>query len=116
MEARAIEISFGDKKLESSCTREAECRRRWGANCRVVQVRLVTLAAAETLADMSLAPGRCHALKADRAGQYAVHLWGPYRLVFVPDHDPLPQDPHGGIDVTKVTRIQVLEIVNYHGD
>jgi len=115
-EVLAIEITFADKKLRESCSMEAACRRRFGENCRILQRRLATLLAAETLADMSTVPGRCHALNADRSGQYAVQLWGPFRLVFEPDHSPMPLDPHGGIDISQVTKIRILEIVDYHGD
>ncbi len=47
---------------------------------------------------------------------FAVTLWGGYRLVFEPDHDPVPRIFDGGIDRTKVTGILIKEVVNYHGD
>ncbi len=43
-------------------------------------------------------------------------LWGSYRLVFVPDHDPIPTRADGGIDRTLVTKISITEVVDYHGD
>lgn len=61
-------------------------------------------------------PGRCHPLSSDRKGQFAIYLWGSYRLVFVPDHDPIPTLPDGGLDRTKVTQISIKEVVDYHGD
>lgn len=61
-------------------------------------------------------PGRCHALGADRRGQFAVSLWGSYRLIFIPDHDPIPTLADGGIDLTRVTQISITEVVDYHGD
>jgi hypothetical protein len=79
-------------------------------------VRLASLLAAATLADMENVPGRCHALTGDRAGQFAVDLWGPNRLIFEPASDPLPRKSDGGIDRDQVTEIRILEIVNYHGD
>lgn len=60
-------------------------------------------------------PGACHQLHGDRAGDFAVNLWGAYRLVFVPDHDPSPLLADGGIDRAKVTRILIKEVVDYHG-
>jgi len=65
---------------------------------------------------MSNVPGRCHALREDRAGQFALDLWGPYRLIFEPDNDPLPKKEDGGIDIAKVTSVRILEIADYHGD
>jgi len=63
---------------------------------------------------MSQAPGRCHALSSNRAGQFAVHLWGQYRLVFYPDHDPVPRTPEGEIDLANITKITIAEVVDYH--
>lgn len=60
-------------------------------------------------------PGKCHQLHADRAGEFAVNLWGPYRLIFEPNHDPLPLFDDGGIDKSKVTNIRIKEVDDYHG-
>jgi proteic killer suppression protein len=79
-------------------------------------VRLASLQAAETLADMELVPGRLHALTGDRQGQFALSLWGSQRLVLVPDEDPLPLLADGGLDRERVTKLNVLEVVDDHGD
>lgn len=76
--------------------------------------RLATLRAAPTLKDMDGAPGRCHALSANRAGYFAVSLWGQYRLVFAPNHEPVPRLDDGGIDRAGITRIEIIEVVDYH--
>jgi proteic killer suppression protein len=65
---------------------------------------------------MDQAPGRCHALGANRAGQFAVYLWGQYRLIFLPNHDPLPRTDDGGIELGAITRITITEVVDYHGE
>jgi proteic killer suppression protein len=111
-----IEIHWSDKKLEEACSTEKAGKRRWGANFRILQRRLESLEAAETLADMDGVPGRCHALRGDRSGQFAVTLWGAYRLTFGVADDPIPRLDDGGIDRRRVTEIRVLEVVDYHGD
>ena len=50
----------------------------------------------------------------DRQGQLAVDLVHPKRLVFEPDHDPLPTNAAGGLDWSQVTAIVIVEIVDYH--
>jgi proteic killer suppression protein len=60
-------------------------------------------------------PGNCHELHADRDGQFGVALWGPYELILEPDHDPIPKLADGGIDRGLVTRILIVEVVDYHG-
>jgi plasmid maintenance system killer protein len=100
-----------------ACSEQREGQRRWGPDrFRLLQRRLASLAAAETLEDMSGVPGKCHQLHADRAGEVAVSLWGSYRLVFEADHDPLPLLPDRGIDRNLVTKIRIKEVVDYHGD
>ena len=78
--------------------------------------RLDALAAAPTLRDMDGVPGKCHPLTADRAGHFAINLWGQYRLIFTPNHDPLPMLDGGGIDPSSITRISITEVADYHGD
>lgn len=81
-----------------------------------MQRRLASLLAAPTLKDMDAVPGRCHALGADRDGQFAICLWGSYRLIIVPDRDPIPTLADGGINLALVTKVSITEVVDYHGD
>ena len=57
---------------------------------------------------------RLHPLSGDRAGQFAVTLVHPYRLVFRPNHNPVPLGNDGGIDARQVTLIMIMEVVDYH--
>jgi proteic killer suppression protein len=77
--------------------------------------RLASLQAAEVLADMENVPGRCHALAADRSEQFALDLWGSYRLVFEVADDPVPRLADGGIDRHQVRAVRILGVVDYHG-
>lgn len=65
---------------------------------------------------MANVPGHCHALTENRAGQFAVDLWGSYRLVFEPGESPVPLLPDGGIDLVMVRRVRILEVTDYHGE
>ena len=60
-------------------------------------------------------PHRCHELVGNRKGQLTVDLDHPYRLVFKPDHDPLPQRPEGGMDWKQITKIKITGIEDTHG-
>ena len=67
------------------------------------------------LADLHLFPAlRPHELLGDRKGQIAVDLKKPYRLVFEPADDPIPKKEDGGLDWIEVTKVRLLEVVNYH--
>lgn len=56
--------------------------------------------------------GRFHVLGADRRGQLALDLDHPYRLIFEPDK--LPDDDTSDADLATVTRVVIIEIVDYH--
>ena len=103
--------------MEKNCASDKRGQRTWGADhWKLLRRRLASLRAAPTLRDMDGVPGRCPPLGADRRGQFAVSLWGSYRLIFVPDHDPVPSLPDGGINPALVTGISITEVVDYHGD
>lgn len=72
------------------------------------------LRAATCLEDMRQLPGRCHELKWNRAGQFAVSLDGLNRLIFEPANDPIPSKPDGGIDWSQVTSISIVGVEDYH--
>jgi len=82
---------------------------------RKLQQRLMELKAAPCLADISkLPPPRCHPLSGDRDGQLSVDLEHPHRLIFIPTNDPIPLTEDGGLDWTKVTEIEIVEITDTH--
>lgn len=111
-----IDISWSDRKLEKCCAGDRSGQRYFGAaNWKLLKRRLASLAAAATLTDMDGVPGNCHALSADRDGQFAVYLWAQYRLVFEPNHEPIPRLDDGGIDRSSVTSVVITEVVDYHG-
>lgn len=109
-------ISFSSSKLQKLCNSEKEMRAKLGVRMagKLAQ-RLSELRAVDILEDLARLPSaRCHELGQDRAGQLAVDLTHPNRLVFQPDHNPLPKKPDGGLDWAKVTRVTVIEIIDYH--
>jgi len=91
--------------------------REWGkANARKLQRRLYELLACANLSEMRTFPAaRYHPLHGDRAGESAVDLHGTMRLVFVPDHDPIPCKADGGVDLTRITAVTIMEVEDYHG-
>lgn len=115
--ADSIELSWADKKLQQSVSTEQALKRRWGKDSRLLATRIAALRAADTLDVLTTTgvAGRCHALTGDLKGQYAMNLWGSFRLVFEPGNDPVPRKADGGIDEKLVTAARVLRVVDYHG-
>ncbi len=111
-----MEISFRNRKLAKVFSSERALGREYGTRAaRTIMIRLAVLLDAETLSEVpATLPDRMHQLTGDRDEQFAVYLVHPYRLVFVPAHDPLPRKEDGGINIEQVTAITVLEVVDYH--
>ncbi len=111
-----MEVSFSTRKLAKVCNSAKEIKASFGQRMAdKLQQRLFELQAAETLDDVPrLPPPRCHEMTGDRKGQLAVDLVHPFRLVFSPDHDPLPKKADGGLDWKQVTHIVIDEVTDYH--
>ncbi len=110
-----MEIGFRTSKLAKLCNSATKLRGKYGPRmANLIQQRLTDLAAAETLEVMRHLPGRCHQLTEDLHGLFAVDLVHPDRLVFSPDHDPVPELPGGGVNWSRVTKIEVVGIGDYH--
>lgn len=114
-----MEILFKNRKLNSTLSDAKKCLRKHGAEMtKKIRLRLAALQAAESLADLwppMTGPERCHALKADRAGQFTVDLKHPYRLVFEPYE--LDEDENFASEIARWQAIQsvvILGIVDTH--
>ena len=109
-------IYFKTKQLQKRCSKGTEAIKKLGAKCGMkLKQRMMELAAAETLIDISrVPPARCHELTGNRKGQFSVDLEHPYRLLFVLAHDPIPEHHGGGLDWAAVTEIEIIAIADTH--
>jgi proteic killer suppression protein len=78
----------------------------------LLRKRLDDLRASASLETMRHLPGRCHELKGDRAGQFALDLEHPKRLLFRPLDGVRRSD--GGFDWSTITALEIVEIADYH--
>ena len=86
-------------------------------NAKKIERRLFELYSVDDLSQIPVnPPARRHLLTGNRAGQFAVVVKEPFRIIFIPMNDPLPILPDGGIDINKVTKIKIIEIGDYHGE
>lgn len=110
-----MDIVFASGKLRDLLNDDKELKKRYGKDgAKYIRRRLDDLHAAENLEDMRSLPGRCHELKGDRQGQLALDLHKGYRLMFEPEHDPVPAKPDGGLDWKRVTAVRILSVEDYH--
>lgn len=91
--------------------------REYGAeNAKKIRQRMAVLAAAACLEEVPIhSPDRRHELSGNRKGQFAVDLKHPQRLVFEPNHNPLPRKSDGGLDLKKINAVTIIEVEDYHG-
>ncbi len=78
--------------------------------------RLDEIKAMESLKQLrSLPQARCHPLSEDKAGQWAVNVQEPYRMIFELANIPIPRLPDGGIDEARITVVNILDAhFDYH--
>ena len=112
-----MDILFASNKLQKECTEMRKIQKKHGAQrAKLIGLRLDQMADAENLEILKLLPGaRSHALSADRNGQWAVNLDHPYRLIFEPANEPIPLNIGGGLELSQINSVRILEIVDYHG-
>jgi proteic killer suppression protein len=111
-----MNIDFARRKLEKTFNSVMALKRAFGARmARTIAMRMAVLRNARTLSMVPVTrPERRHQLGGGRAGQYAVDLVSPHRLLFKPNHDPMPRKEDGGIDTDQVTAITIIEVIDYH--
>ncbi|WP_031441898.1 type II toxin-antitoxin system RelE/ParE family toxin [Arenibacter algicola] len=110
-----MEISYKSSKLKKQLTSPRELGRSYGQLARKINQRLNDLKSAETLSIMRLLPAaHCHELSGIYKGELAVNISPNYRLIFEPNHDPIPEKEDGGLDWESVTKIQINRIEDYH--
>jgi plasmid maintenance system killer protein len=114
-----MDISFKNKKLAKAFNEGAQLERLHGTlRAKKIRLRMKELRAAKSLKDFwppKSGPARCHELpEGKRRGQLSVDLDHPYRLIFIPDHDPVPTLGDGGLDWSQVAAIEIQGVDNTH--
>lgn len=115
-----MEVIFKNKKLEKCFNEGKQLEAIHGSKrAKKIRVRMQEFRAAVTLMDFwppKSPPGRCHELTGGkRNGQLSVDLDHPYRLIFIPNHNPEPVRPEGGLDWGQVTAIMIVSVEDTHG-
>ncbi|MEO5368754.1 MAG: hypothetical protein H7833_01615 [Magnetococcus sp. DMHC-1] len=113
-----MEVVFRNRKLEKECNSIKLLQRAYGVKqARLIANRLTALRSATNLGDFwppYKRLGRCHELTENRSGRLSMDLDHPYRLIFKPNNDPIPQRPEGGIDWHQVTAVKIIGVEDTH--
>jgi plasmid maintenance system killer protein len=110
-----MEIRFRKNKLQKQMSSASEIKKAFGVMAKKVAARLDEIAASPNLAILMQIPAaNCHALIADRKGQWALNISGNFRIIFEIDHDPIPLKDDGSVNTILVTIICVTDTEDYH--
>jgi proteic killer suppression protein len=108
-----MEITFLDDDLREICEKEKIAKRKIGAlSAKKLKTRLADIRAVNIVTD--LVAGHPHPLEGDRRGEFSLRLHDGHRLVFVPDLIPVPFKESDSVDWSKVTKIKIIYIGDYH--
>ena len=111
-----MNIVFKTTKLKKIFNSEKELVKTYGAErAGIIKWRMVFLKAAGSLSRVPVTPPHYrHQLKGKYKGFFAVNVKHPYRLIFRPVNNPLPVLNDGGLDLTRVTDIEIIGMEDYH--
>jgi proteic killer suppression protein len=113
-----MDIAYKTQKMRKVFNSFDKLVREYGSErAKKIRMRQDFLRAAANLAQVPISPPtRRHELKGNRRGQFAVDLSGNYRLIFEPNHSPVPRREDGGVDLEKITAITIMSVEDYHND
>lgn len=98
-----MQIAYKNKGIRQACTNATVAEKEYGAEmAEKIDQRIGEIMAADSVEQMiQYRIGRCHPLKGDRKGQYAVDLVHPQRLIFT---------KRG----REIQIVNIMEITDYH--
>lgn len=109
-----MEIDFLNEKLKKLCNDAKHAKVKLGElSAKKLLQRLCDIDASNNVQELPPL-GNPHPLKGERLGEFAISLHGGCRLVFVPNHNPIPTKNDVGLDWSCVTSITIIEIGDYH--
>ena len=111
-----MDVQFRTNKLRDAFLEHKIATKQFGDRDGKLYIRRINeLASCETLGDVLDLPfGKPHALSGERAGEFAINMVQPRRLIFVPLDEEGQRIAADKIKPGEVKSIQVWEVVNYH--
>ena len=111
-----MDISYKSNKVDKTLNKYKELVKAYGdKQAKKIKIRMSEFRAAVSLEDIfSLPQARCHPLSGQQEGQLSVDIIYPLRIVFIPDHNPIPLLEDGGLDKSNITAIKILGVEDTH--
>ncbi len=111
-----MDISFKTNQLEKDLNSAKRLRKKYGdIRAKYIMRRMKVLSASPTLVDVPhQPPERCHQLCGDKNEQFGVVVKDQWRIIFRVNHEPIPRKEDNSINLTKITKITITWIGDYH--
>jgi proteic killer suppression protein len=110
-----LKITFKNNKLEKQLTIPKEMKKTFGTMAKKINQRMKEIEASENLAVLMRIPAaNCHELTGDRRREFAVNISVNFRLIFTPDHFPLPVKEDQSVDAIRVIAVRIAGTEDYH--
>ncbi len=110
-----MKIDFKNNKIRKALSDAREMQKAFGIMAKKVSQRMEQLTTVTTLAEMQMyQAARCHELKGERKGEWAVDISVNHRMIFEINQQPLPLNKDGSVDTKKITDIMIIETTDYH--
>lgn len=112
-----IYIEFKSKNLKKRLETFEECVRKYGSdNAEKIIQRINEMRFSANLEEFRriYRSARLHPLKFNREGQYAVDVKRPFHIIFVPVVNDEAYKEDGSLDLSKVTKIKIIEVGHYY--
>jgi len=111
-----MEISYKSHRLARTVKDLSSIAKAYGTRAKLVNKRLKELKSAKDLSDFKYLPqANCHELNNNRKGELAIDISANHRIIFIPNHEPIPQNDDGGMDWSSINSITITVIgEDYH--
>lgn len=110
-----MNIFYHSNKIKKSLSSAGEIKANYGEFAKKVSMRLDDIRAAPNLLSLTKIPqAKCHLLKGDLIGKWALSVSPNYRMIFEVKDDPVPIDEYGEIDLNMITDIIIVGCIDYH--
>ena len=114
---KILYIQYKDKKIKKRCENIKVAKKELGPECgELLLQRMYEIYQADSVAQLKTLPGpRCHMLKGNLYGKFAVDLKHPFRLIFEPLEKIEKFKEEDGIRFDLIKKIKIIEVKDYHG-
>lgn len=110
-----MKVIYKNSKLENSQTNDKVLIKKYGELAKKIKQRIIQLTEAENLSIIAKLPAlRLHPYKGSRVCEWSIDIKENWRIIFELNHDPIPKQEDGGVDLLLIKAIEIVSIEDPH--